>query len=124
MTFLETLAAKFDEKNIRATYKKIKTEKVEQERLYVELNKQFNIYFIEFEKKPFLKVYIARPKGFDYVGIKQSDEETLRCKKAKLQIITFINNSQIEIANLEKYDKAENVLLSPKSNKVQIEIKI
>jgi len=51
-------------------------------RLYVRVDVQFTIYFIQWDGRPFLKVYIARPYGFDYKGLKQSELENERCKNA------------------------------------------
>ena len=121
---LQELQIKLSEKEISATYKKISNEHLNQERVYLNINKQFQVYFIEFDKKLFLKVYIQRPADFDYKGIKQSDLETERCKKAKLQILLFLKNLDLKIEDLETYEKWNDVLLAPKSNKKKIEINI
>lgn len=122
MKYLEQLTEKLNLKSIDSTFKSIENEHIKQERVYLNLNKQYQIYFIMFEDKPFLKVYIQRAKGFDYKNIKQSDLETEQCKKAKLQILLFLRNQEVEIKDLEVYDKQENVLLVPKSSKKKIEI--
>ena len=122
MKYLEQLTEKLNLKSIDSTFKSIENEHIKQERVYLNLNKQYQIYFIMFEDKPFLKVYIQRAKGFDYKNIKQSDLETEQCKKAKLQILLFLRNQEVEIKDLEIYDKQENVLLVPKSSKKKIEI--
>lgn len=122
MKYLEQLTEKLNLKSIDSTFKAIENEHIKQERVYLNLNKQYQIYFIMFEDKPFLKVYIQRAKGFDYKNIKQSDLETEQCKKAKLQILLFLKNQEVEIKDLETYDKQENVLLVPKSSKKKIEI--
>ena len=92
-------------------------------RLYCNFHEQFINYFIVFENKPFLKTYIARPKGFDFVGQKQSDLETQRCKKAKRQFLNALRKSLIEnhlsIENLEHYEKDDDVIISPKSTKIK-----
>lgn len=122
MKYLENLAETLNLKSIDSSFKSIKNEHIAQDRVYLNLNKQYQIYFIEFENKPFLKVYIQRAKGFDYKNVKQSELETEQCKKAKLQILQFLKNQNVEIDNLETYDKQENVLLVPKSSKKKIEI--
>ena len=53
MNTLEKLQQELDGKEISVTYKKIKNEKVEQERVYINLDKQFLTYFIIFEENLF-----------------------------------------------------------------------
>ncbi|MBC7747708.1 MAG: hypothetical protein H7Z76_03855 [Methylotenera sp.] len=122
MSILKKIEEQLNEKEIKSNLKKINTEKINQERVYVNINKQFLIYFVEFEKKPFLKVFIQRPAGFDYSGVKQSELETERCKKAKQQILLFIRNHGVEIENLENYTDEKTVLLVPTSTKKKIDI--
>ncbi|PMP82258.1 MAG: hypothetical protein C0175_03915 [Caldisericum exile] len=119
---LQELQEQLSEKEFSATYKKISNDTVKQERVYLNVNKQYQVFFIDFEDKPFLKVYIKRPEGFDFKNIKQSELETEMCKKAKFQILKLIRNQQVEIKNLEAYEKWEDVLIAPKSGKKKIEI--
>ena len=121
---LQDLQTKLIEKKIYASYVKLNNEHIKQERVYLNINEQFQVYFINFKEKPFLKVYIARPKDFDYKNIKQSELETERCKKAKLQFLMALKNLALGIEDLESYEKWDDVLLSPKSDNVKFEIKI
>ena len=122
MNTLEKLQQELDGKEISVTYKKIKNEKVEQERVYINLDKQFLTYFIIFEENLFLKVYIARPKGFDFTGVKQSAEETERCKKAKLKILDFLKKENATSLTLEKYEAWNKVNLTPTSSKKKLDL--
>lgn len=122
MNTLEKLQTELNDKQVSVTYKKIKTEKVEQERVYINLDKQFLTYFIVFEDLLFLKVYIARPKGFDFTEIKQSPEETERCKKAKLKILDFLRKENATTLTLEKYEAWDKVNLTPKSSKKKLDL--
>lgn len=122
MNTLEQLQTELSDKKISVTYKKIKTEKLEQERVYMNLDKQFLTYFICYEDKLFLKVYIARPQGFDFTGIKQSPEETERCKKAKVKILEFMRKEKATTLTLENYESWEKVNLSPTSSKWKLKL--
>lgn len=122
MSILKEIENQLTDKEIKANLKLINNDATKQERVYLNINKQFLVYFIEFEKKPFLKVYIQRPEGFDFKGVKQSDLETERCKKAKFQILNFLKTNLVEIENIESYADETQVILSPKSTKKKIEI--
>ncbi|WP_139093286.1 hypothetical protein [Delftia sp. JD2] len=121
---LQELQTRLTEKKINSTYSKISNEFVNQERVYLNINKQFLVYFIQFDDKPFLKVYIQRPKNFDFKNIKQSELETERCKKAKLQFLNAIKFLESGIQNLEEYENWNDVQLSPKSEGIKIEVNI
>ena len=119
---LEDLQIKLNEKKITATYSKLNNEFVKQERVYLNINEQFQVYFIKAKEKPFLKVYIQRPKGFDFKNIKQSDLETEKCKKAKFQFLAMFKKLELDIENLEEYENWSSVLLSPKSDSLKINV--
>jgi hypothetical protein len=120
---LQELQPKLLSKKISASYTSLNNEFVKQERLYLNIHEQFQVYFVSFQEKPFLKVYIQRPKDFDFRNIKQSTLETERCKKAKLQFLSALKNLELGIDGLESYEKWEDVLLSPKSDSIKFEIK-
>lgn len=119
---LEQLQTELETKDISASYRKIKNEKIEQERVYMNLDKKFLTYFILYENKLFLKVYIARPQGFNFTGIKQSQDETDRCKKAKLKLLEFIKENAVTSFELEAYENWNTVNLSPKSSKAKLDL--
>ena len=122
MKLLEQLEKQLEEKRISAKFKSINTEKINQERVYVNLDKAFQTYFIEFENKLFLKVYIQRAKGFNFSGIKQSELETERCIKAKLAMLIFMRNQNIMNESLETATTIDEISISPKSSKVKLDL--
>ena len=122
MTLLEQLEKDLKSKLISAKLKLINTENINQSRVYVNLDKQFQTYFIEFEEKLFLKVYIQRMKGYDFSGLKQSDLETERCRKAKLNMLMFLRTQEIMLDKLETSNSVEEILISPKSQNIKISL--
>ncbi|HDR9039767.1 TPA: hypothetical protein QDA96_000389 [Burkholderia vietnamiensis] len=60
---LKDLETKLVEKDFDVKFVKVDTDKVKQERIYLNLDKAFSTYFIDFEGKPFLYVYIVKTKG-------------------------------------------------------------
>lgn len=122
---LKELETKLVEKDFDAKIVKINSDKTEQERIYLNLDKAFSTYFIEFEAKPFLYVYINRPKGFDYSKIKELGEEKLneessKCKNAKFKILNILKQEGIE--GIEFYENESDVPLKPVSKKKKIEL--
>ena len=117
---LDQLQALLEEKNFSVKFVKINNEKTKQERVYLEINKEFKFHFAMFEDKPFLYVFINHPKGFDYTGYKQTDEEKAKCKTAKFKVLNALYNERIE--GLEDYENEEAVLLAPKSSKKKIDL--
>jgi hypothetical protein len=105
---LEKLRDLLKANNVSVNLKEMKDESM---RLYVRLDKQFTIYFIEWDEEPFLKVYIARSYGFDYRGLKQSDLENDRCKVAKLEVLQQLKAFGID--GLEEYSDWQSVKLGP-----------
>jgi len=91
-------------------------------RLYVRIDEQFTIYFIQWDGNPFLRVYINRGYGFDYKGHKQSELENQRCRKAKFEILRQFRETYIPQVILEQYSSWEDVKLSPTEGLVKINI--
>ncbi len=122
---LKDLETKLVEKDFDVKFVKVDTDKVKQERIYLNLDKAFSTYFIDFEGKPFLYVYISRQKGFDYSTIKTFSEEVLneensKCRSAKLKILNILKQEGIE--GVEFYENESDVPLKPASKKKKIEL--
>jgi hypothetical protein len=116
---LRRLGDLLGEKKITVNLKEMKDSSV---RLYVRIDVQFTIYFIQWDGKPFLKVYINRGHGYDYKGQKQSELENQRCRKAKFQILKAFAEKYIPEVGLEQYGTWENVKLYPTEGQVKINI--
>lgn len=122
---LKDLETKLVEKDFDVKFVKVDTDKVKQERIYLNLDKSFSTYFIDFEGKLFLYVYINRPKGFDYSKIKELGEEVLneessKCRSAKMKILNILKQEGIE--GVEFYGNESDVQLKPVSKKKKIEL--
>lgn len=116
---LRALGDLLGERKISVNLKEMKDNSV---RLYVRIDVQFTIYFIQWDGKPFLKVYINRGYGYDYKGQKQSDLENQRCRKAKFEILKQFREKFIPEVKLEQYDTWEDAKLSPTEGQVKINI--
>lgn len=80
-------------------------------KVYLDIDKKFTLYFAEYEKKIFLYVFINRPKDFDG-DKKHTEEERQRCREAKLKVLKLLNDEGVP--EIEKCESIDNVLFSPK----------
>lgn len=116
---LRELGDLLKERKISVNLKQMKDKSM---RLYVRIDFQFTIYFIEWDGVPFLKVYINHGHGYDYKGIKQSELENERCRKAKHEILRQFKEKYIPEAQLEHYSEWSEVKLYPTEGQVKINI--
>jgi hypothetical protein len=79
-------------------------------KVYLDIDKKFTLYFAEYEKRCFLYVFINRPKDFEG-DKKHTEEERQRCKEAKFKVLKLLNDEGI--TEIEKCESIENVLFSP-----------
>ena len=116
---LRTLGDLMKKRKVSVNLKEMKDKSM---RLYVRIDVQFTIYFVQWDGMPFLKVYINHGHGHDYKGLKQSELENERCRKAKHQILKLFKQKYIPEAQLEEYSEWNDVKLYPTEGQVKINL--
>ncbi|ABO55665.1 hypothetical protein LA345_16080 [Burkholderia vietnamiensis] len=121
---LTELETKLNEKQFECKLVKINNKTIKQDRLYLSIDKNYSIYFIDVDSKIFMNIFVSRPKDFDFSNYKQSDEEKAKCRGAKFKVLNILKNEGID--GLETYANESDVLLyipkSDTSNKKKFEL--
>ncbi|MBU9553879.1 hypothetical protein [Burkholderia multivorans] len=107
---LTELETKLNEKDFDCKFIKINNKTIKQDRLYLSIDKNYQIYFVDVDSQIFMNVFIQKPKDFDFSNYKQSDDEKAKCRGAKFKVLNILKNEGID--GLEAYENEGDVLLS------------
>lgn len=119
---LQKLQEELDSMSYSTSLKQVINEakKTAETRLYLNISREVTSYFIIFESKPFLKVFIQRPKDFNYAGYKQTEDDNTKCKNAKFKILNALSDSGI--SGIEHYNSSDETQITPKSSAKKIDL--
>ncbi|MDN8026740.1 hypothetical protein QZN10_39665 [Burkholderia contaminans] len=107
---LTELETKLGEKDFDCKFVKINNKTIKQDRLYLSVDKNYQIYFVDVEGQIFMNVFVQKPKDFDFKNYKQSDEEKEKCRSAKFKVLNILKQEGID--GIENYASESDVLLS------------
>jgi len=120
---MKQLQEDLEQKNLSAKFVHIKNSTTDQQRVYLNVNPNFDIYFIEFESKLFLHVWVKRPKDFYPTVSKSAEEEAKELgvrRKAKFTLLAKFKELGIE--KLEEFSSESEVNLKPKTQKLKLDL--
>ncbi|MEX3628398.1 MAG: hypothetical protein VB138_01850 [Burkholderia sp.] len=120
---MKQLQEDLEQKNLSAKFVHIKNSTTDQQRVYLNVNSNFDIYFIGFESRLFLHVWVKRPKDFDPTVSKSAEEEAKELavrRKAKFTLLTKFKELGIE--KIEEYSSESEVNLKPKTQKLKLDL--
>lgn len=115
---LEQFEKQFTDSDYATRTYKYEKDGIKEERLYLEANDAYSIYFVQFEKIFVMKVFLKRPKDAPYT--KQTEEENKKCLEAKFKLLNVLRADGIEF--IEQYDSLEKVVMMPKKKKINLDL--